>query len=158
MPKIELKTHIKSDLATCFDLATSIDLHKLSTSRTNEEAIAGRTKGLIRLNESVTWRATHFGVRQQLTTRITAYTRPVHFRDEQEKGIFRSLKHDHFFEEKDGTVIMTDVFEFESPFGIPGKLFNKWILINYLRNFLVKRNAMIKDFAESGKWKSVIEQ
>ncbi len=41
MPSIELTTHIKSDIQTCFNLSRSIDLHKLSTAKTNEKAIRG---------------------------------------------------------------------------------------------------------------------
>ena len=66
MPKIEITTEINSTLEICFDLARSIDLHKISTAKTNEEAISGRTTGLIELNESVTWEATHFGIKQKI--------------------------------------------------------------------------------------------
>jgi putative ubiquitin-RnfH superfamily antitoxin RatB of RatAB toxin-antitoxin module len=85
MPIIQLETKINSSLEICFDLSTSIDLHKLSTAHTNEEAIAGVTSGLIGLNDSVTWRAKHFGIYQTLTTKITAHNRPHYFRDEQTK-------------------------------------------------------------------------
>jgi hypothetical protein len=54
MPRIELKTEIKADKNLVFDLSRSIDLHKISTKHTNEEAIAGRTSGLLGMNESVT--------------------------------------------------------------------------------------------------------
>jgi hypothetical protein len=54
MPKIELRTEISADKDLVFDLSRSIDLHKVSTQHTNEEAIAGKTSGLIGLNESVT--------------------------------------------------------------------------------------------------------
>jgi hypothetical protein len=86
MPIIKLTTEINSTLEICFDLSRSIDLHKISTSKTNEEAIEGKTKGLINLNETVTWKATHFGVRQKLTSKITAFDRPYYFVDEQTKG------------------------------------------------------------------------
>ncbi len=156
MPLIKLSTSIKSNIEICFDLASSIDLHKLSTVETNEQAIAGRTEGLIKLDEFVTWQATHFGIRQELTTKITAHNRPFHFRDEQIKGIFKSIKHDHFFEQKDNEVIMRDVFEFESPFGVLGQLFNRIILTKHLTSFLIARNSIIKEFAETEKWKIVL--
>lgn len=156
MPTIKLTTHINSTIETCFDLATSIDLHKLSTSQTNEQAIAGTTKGLIKLNEIVTWQATHFGLRQELTTKITAYDKPFHFRDEQIKGAFKLIKHDHFFEQVGDEVIMKDIFNFESPFGIFGQLFNKLILTRYLTKFLIIRNNLIKEFAETEKHKIIL--
>src|SRR5688500_8687803 len=102
MPLIELITPIHAPLERCFDLSRSIDLHKLSTSKTNEEAISGVTSGLIALNEEVTWKATHFGIEQTLTSKITAFEFPVFFRDEMVRGVFKKIKHDHRFEKKDG--------------------------------------------------------
>ena len=156
MPIIHLQTSIKSTIDICFDLSRSIDLHKLSTSQTNEEAIAGKTSGLINLNETVTWRATHFGIRQKLTTKITGLEQPFYFRDEQIKGVFKLLEHDHYFEQRDDSVIMKDVFKFETPLGPLGRLFNYFVLTKYMTRFLIIRNNLIKEFAETDKWKLVV--
>jgi ligand-binding SRPBCC domain-containing protein len=156
MPLIEVQTEINSTIEICFDLSRSIDLHKISTAKTNETAIEGVTKGLIGFNQFVTWRARHFGIKQKLTTKITAYDRPFHFRDEQIKGVFKKIKHDHYFEVNNDKVLMTDKFLFESPFGILGDIFNKLILTKYLKAFLIERNQIIKDFAESDKWKQLL--
>lgn len=118
----------------------SIDLHKISTVKTNETAIDGITKGLIGYNEFVTWQARHFGIKQKLTTKITAYDIPFHFCDEQIKGVFKKIKHDHYFAVTDNGVLMTDRFLFESPFGVLGHIFNKLILTKYLNKFLIERN------------------
>lgn len=75
--------------------------------------------------------------------------KPYQFTDIMVKGTFKSLKHQHFFKEQKGCTLMTDRFEFESPFGIIGKLFNKFFLKKYLQNFLLERNAIIKKTAES---------
>lgn len=156
MPVIELTTTIKSNIEACFDLARSIDLHQISTARTNEKAISGRTSGLINLNESVTWEATHFGIRQKLTSKITAFKRPFHFRDEQVSGAFKFIVHDHYFEQQDGDVTMKDVFSFQSPFGIFGQVFDRLVLTKYLTRFLVERNNLIREYAETKKWKTVL--
>jgi ligand-binding SRPBCC domain-containing protein len=158
MPVIKLETHINAPIQVCFDLSTSIDLHKISTAATNEKAIAGTTEGLINLNEQVTWEATHFGIRQQLTTKITAFDSPVYFRDEQLKGAFKFLEHDHYFEQNGDAVVMKDVFNFQSPFGFVGHLFDRLILTNYMRKFLIERNNVIKEFAETDQWKLVLIQ
>jgi len=157
MPIIQLETTINAPIDICFDLSRSIDLHTISTAATKEIAIEGITKGLINYNESVTWQATHFGIRQKLTSKITAYNRPFHFCDEQVKGAFKKIKHDHYFAEKDGVVVMTDIFLFESPLGFLGGLFNKLILTAYLRKFLTERNQVIKQFAETEKWKELLD-
>jgi ligand-binding SRPBCC domain-containing protein len=157
MPKIEMTTIIDAPVGLCFDLARSIDLHKISTEGTDEEAIDGVTTGLIELDQFVTWRARHFGITQQLTSKITAFERPNYFRDEMTKGAFRSIKHDHLFEAKGSITKMKDIFEFEAPYGILGQLFNSLFLCSYLRSLLERRNRIIKEVAESGKWKSILK-
>lgn len=156
MPKIELTTEINSTLEICFDLSRSIDLHKISTSQTNEQAISGRTNGLIGLNETVTWQAIHFGIKQKLTSKITTFDRPNFFVDEQIEGIFKAIFHEHRFEQVAGKTIMKDIFEYHSPFGILGKIFNNLVLTNYLKNLLINRNKVIKEFAETEKWKEIL--
>lgn len=156
MPSIELETKIQSEIETCFDLSRSIDLHKISTAKTNETAIDGRTSGLINFGEYVTWKATHFYIEQKLTSKITEYNKPFHFQDQQIKGTFKFIVHDHYFKKENGTVIMKDIFEFQSKLGIIGKLFDKLILTNYLTKLLIDRNKTIKEYAETNKWKSVL--
>lgn len=148
MSKIVLKTIIKSDIQTVFDLSRDIDLHQKSTSKTNEKAVAGRTTGLIEQGETVTWKAKHLGVIQILTTKIIVMNKPHHFTDVMLKGAFKSMKHQHIFRQEGKNTIMTDIFEFESPAGIIGKLFNYFFLKNYMTKFLTERNKLIKLTAE----------
>lgn len=156
MLRIELETKIKSTPEICFDLSRSIDLHKISTATTNEQAVAGTTQGLLNMNESVTWQATHFGVRQKLTSKITSFDRPNYFKDEQIKGVFKSIMHEHKFELIGDNVIMTDIFEFQTTFEIFDELFNNLILTQYMRKLLMGRNKVSKEYAESDKWKLVL--
>lgn len=157
MPLIELTTFINAPIERCFDLARSIDLHKLSTEGTEEEAIAGVTSGLIGKGQHVTWRARHFGITQTLSSGITVFDRPYHFRDEMIKGPFKSIRHDHLFEQSGDRTLMRDSFYFESPGWIFGKLFNRLVLTRYLRFVLVRRNEMIKRVAEGNEWKKILK-
>ncbi len=116
LPIITLHTDIKVPINRCFDLSRSIDLHKISTEHTKEDAIDGVTSGLIKLNESVTWRAVHFGISQTLSTKITEFERPAFFADEMVKGAFKSFRHEHHFESTESGTRMTDRFDYESPF------------------------------------------
>lgn len=100
MPKITLETEIDAPMERVFDLARCIDLHAETMSKYREKAVAGKTRGLIGLNETVTWEAVHFGFKQTLTSKITKFDRPHHFRDVMVSGIFKHLTHDHFFVEK----------------------------------------------------------
>lgn len=113
MPVIRLHTPIKAPAEIVFNLSRSVDLHTLSTAQTNEKAIAGRTSGLMEHGETVTWEATHFGIRQKLSSKITEYHFPYHFTDEMIAGIFKSFKHEHIFEydTQSGLTLMTDIFD-----------------------------------------------
>ena len=156
MPRIELRTEIKANREIVFDLSRSIDLHKISTEHTNETAIAGKTSGLIGMDESVTWRAKHFGIYQKLTSRITEFERPNMFVDEMVKGAFKSFRHEHHFTESNGGTLMTDYFEYKSPLGIFGKIADKLFLKKYMMDLLTERNRIVKDFAETDKWKEIV--
>jgi ligand-binding SRPBCC domain-containing protein len=158
MPTILLRTEIQADISIVFDLSRSIDLHKISTKDTNEQAVAGKISGLIELNESVTWRAKHFGVYQNLTSKITEYDSPNYFVDEMQQGVFKQFKHEHkFVAVKEGTR-MTDVFEYESPLGFIGKLADALFLKKYMIALLIKRNRTIKVYAESDEWRKIIAE
>ena len=122
MPKILLRTEIKANKEIIFDLSRSIDLHKISTEHTNETAIAGKRSGLIGLNESVTWRAKHFGVYQKLTSKITEFERPNYFADQMVEGAFSEDKHEHHFANFNGGTLMTDFFDYKSPLCFLGHL------------------------------------
>ena len=148
MPLITIKTIINADIQTCFDLSRNIDFHKMSMAHSDEKAIAGKTSGLIGLNEWVTWEATHFGIKQKLTSKITAFDSPNYFVDEMVSGAFKSFKHEHLFVFKDGKTIMTDKFLFKSPFGVFGRLANNLFLKKYMTTLLKTRNQYLKDKAE----------
>ncbi len=157
MPVIKLETKIYAPIEKVFDLSRSIDLHTKSTSKSGEKAIEGRTSGLIDLGETVTWRAKHLGVRQTLTSEITAFERPFHFRDSMVKGIFKRIDHDHFFEEiGNGQTLMRDSFDYDAPLRFLGKIADFLFLENYMTEFLIERNELIKEIAESEKWREYL--
>jgi ligand-binding SRPBCC domain-containing protein len=154
--RIVLNTKIDAPIERCFNLSTSIDLHKISASKSKEQAIDGVTDGLIRLNETVTWKAKHFGFWHRMKVKITEYSNPTHFTDEMIDGSFKFMKHKHEFKNQGDQTIMIDTFEFASPLGIIGKIVDKLILRNYMTKFLIERNKVIKEFAETDKWKQVL--
>ena len=149
MPRITLRTLIKADQATVFDLARSIDLHTTSMEHTNERAIAGRTSGLIELGETVTWRARHFGVYQTLTAVITEMDRPHYFVDEMQQGIFARFRHRHSFVRQGERTVMTDEFDYTAPLGLLGRLADWLFLTRYMRRLLQRRNDTIRERAEA---------
>lgn len=158
MPSIHLTTFIAAPAERVFDLCRSIDLHRKSMAHTQEEAIAGITNGLIGPGDTVTWRAKHLYKTRVFKSKITAMVRPLSFTDEMVSGDFKSLKHDHHFKSIGNGTLLIDLFEFQSPWGLLGKWANSLFLTNYMKGLLEQRNQVIKEYAESEKWKFVLDK
>ncbi len=152
MATIRLSAEVRAPVERCFDLARSVDFHLISTRGTGERVIAGRHAGLLALHEEVTWEARHFGVRQRLTSRITQFTRPSHFRDSQVRGAFAWFHHDHHFDPIASGTRITEVFEFRAPLGVAGRLAERLVLTAYMERFLSRRLGLLQQALETDWW------
>ncbi|HEY1872533.1 MAG TPA: SRPBCC family protein [Chitinophagaceae bacterium] len=157
MPLIHLTTFIEAPIERVFDLSRNIQLHKESMKQHREEAVAGTRFGLIEQNETVTWKAKHFFKTRILRVGITEMQKPFRFVDEQFQGSFKEMKHEHHFKSCENGTIMIDLFRFEIPYGTIGKLLNNFYLTRYVKNLLQRRNGVIKEYAESNKWRMLLD-
>lgn len=149
MTTINLSTKIKTYKQVIFDLSRNIDIHKLSTAKSNETAIDGITSGLINKGETVTWRGKHFGFYLTHKSIISAMNLYDYFVDEMVEGKFKSFKHEHSFIDGNGFVLMIDKIQYQTPYGIFGKLFDVLILKKHLTNFITERNKVLKELSEN---------
>ena len=149
MPVIVLRTRVAAPPSRCFDLARDVELHQRSTAASRERAVAGVTSGLLGLGDEVTWEATHFGIRQRLTSRISEFDPPNRFVDEMVRGAFARFRHEHQFLAVDGGTEMVDIFDYTSPLGPLGRLADGLFLRRYMTTLLRERNAYLKRAAES---------
>jgi ligand-binding SRPBCC domain-containing protein len=150
MAIIRLETYIQAPIERCFDLSLSVDLHHHSVAHTRERPVAGITTGVMKLGNTVTWEAVHFGIKQHLTSKITTYERPYSFTDEMIKGAFQEIKHLHEFVPQSSGTLMLDVFTFRAPLGIFGKVAEILFLTRYMKGLLLARNRYLKQVAEAG--------
>jgi ligand-binding SRPBCC domain-containing protein len=152
MVSIEQYTHISAPIQRCFDLSRSVEVHLLGTQKSGEQAVAGVTTGLIGPNDFVRWRAKHLGIRQHLTSKITAFDSPNYFQDTMIEGAFKSMQHDHFFRALSETnTEMKDRLIFAAPFPVLGPI-AEIFLKPYMDRFLRTRNEVLKQVAESDAW------
>ena len=141
--RIVLTTSVTASASECFDLSLSVDAHTASMSGSGERVVGGVGSGVMGPGDSVTWRARHFGWWFTMTSRITAYDAPRCFVDEQVAGPFGHWRHEHRFDEVDGTTTITDVVDFASPFGLLGAVVDRVVLARYMTRLLTERNAWI---------------
>jgi ligand-binding SRPBCC domain-containing protein len=154
METIRLATWIDGPVERCFLLSLNIDLHVASAGFTGEKAVDGVTTGLIGEGETVTFRGRHFGIPVKHTSRIEILRPYSYFRDVMVAGIFRHFEHDHHFAAMDDGTRMRDEVRFQAPWGPPGTAF---LIKRHLTAFLTKRNAMIKQVAESEEWRRYLD-
>ncbi len=147
---ISVETFVAAPIEKCFDLARDIDIHTQTVwKHTREKAVAGVTTGMINYGETVTFEATHFGIRQRLTSKITEYNRPYLFVDEMQRGAFKRLKHIHEFIEVEGGTILKDTLDFAAPLGPLGWIADHFVLKYYMKRFIEARNEELKKIAEA---------
>lgn len=145
VPRIELTTEVRATPEQCFELSLSVDAHQSSMSDSGERAVAGVTSGVMRLGDTVTWKARHFGVPVTMTSVISEYDAPHRFVDEQRSGPFRRWWHEHRFVPTAGGTLMMDVVEFEAPAGAVGRMVNLLVLTRYMTTLLARRNVWLTD-------------
>jgi hypothetical protein len=159
MIHLEEITIIHAPIERCFDLARSVEVHLFANIHSGEQALAtgGITSGLPELNQEVIWRAKHFGVWQNLTSRFTAMQPPTYFQATMVKGIFRSMQADHYFRTlPSGATEMKDDFRVAAPLRILGPLAEALFLRRYMFSLLRERNTVIKQIAESNDWQQYL--
>ncbi|WP_183391485.1 SRPBCC family protein [Kineococcus radiotolerans] len=148
---VEVVTVIAAPPAVVFDLELDVDVHTASLARSGETATTSTGRRRLHLGDEVTLRARHLGLRWRMTSRITAHARPHRFVDEQVRGPFRALHHEHLFEDL-GTrgTRMTDRMSITAPAGALGEVVAHLVLAPYLRRLLRHRAAHVGQAAEAG--------
>ncbi|WUR58051.1 SRPBCC family protein [Micromonospora chokoriensis] len=147
---IEVVTEIDAASDVVFDLELDIDVHAASLAASGETATTSTGRRRVAFGDEVTFRARHFGLVWRMTSRITAYEAPRRFVDEQVRGPFRALHHEHVFDDLGGRrTRMTDRMPVSAPLGPLGSLVTRGLLAPYLRRLLKQRAAHVRRVAET---------
>ncbi|PWJ47113.1 Ligand-binding SRPBCC domain-containing protein [Quadrisphaera granulorum] len=146
---IEVTTLISAPPEVVFDLELDADVHAASLAASGETATTSTGQAALRLGDEVTFSARHLGRRWQMTAVITEHERPGRFVDQQVRGPFRSLRHEHLFiADGTGGTRMVDRMSVRAPGGPVGALVCASVLRPHLRRLLVHRAAHVKALAE----------
>ncbi len=148
MPTLTLVTEIHAPIERCFDLCRDLAVHARTLPHTRERLVGEKIGGLAELGDVLTFEATHLGVRQRLSSRITEFDRPTRFADEALSGAFSRLRHVHSFTPIDDGTLMRDTLIWTSPLGPLGIVADTLFLRRYMLRFLVTRNRNLKAIIE----------
>ncbi|PWT96026.1 MAG: cell division protein [Bacteroidetes bacterium] len=156
MPKIHLTTFIKAPAERVFDLSRNISLYKKALQNRKEKISSGAASNLVSSGETVTIHARHFGKTRMITARIIEVNKPLTLVEEQVKGDLKAFRHERHFKEIDNGTIMIDMVEFEGPRDMIGSIFSSFFLKTYFEKIFQQRNELIRQYAESDKWRAVM--
>lgn len=153
MFRLKESIHINAPIDRCFLLSTNVALVQQTIKLT---PVAGRTTGLIVGNDTVRWSGWKFGLPVSHESLITEYERPAFFQDTQNRGWFKRFQHDHRFEDIDGRTLLIDIVRFSLPFGLPGRVIGKHIVVPHVLDLMQKRFHLIKRIAEGNDWERYV--
>jgi|1186.fasta_scaffold777376_2 ligand-binding SRPBCC domain-containing protein len=148
---LEIVTAIAAPAEVVFDTSLAVDVHTASMAASGECAVGGVTTGRLRLGDEVTWQARHLGRSWRMTSRITTYSRPTCFVDEQTSGPFAVWRHAHHFEPQGAATLMRDVIDFAAPFGPLGRLTAIVLLDRYMTKLIATRNQYLAAICQAGR-------
>jgi len=142
---------VYAPIERCFQLSTSLALVQLDLKM---RPVSGSTAGFVAADDNVLWRGRKFGLPQMHHSLIDAFEPPLFFRDRMIAGRFAAFQHEHrFIAQLDGSVLLRDELRFSLPWGLPGVLAGRLLLLPHVRSLLHTRLARIKRLAESEGWR-----
>ncbi|MCO5239956.1 MAG: SRPBCC family protein [Chitinophagaceae bacterium] len=155
MSSIHLTTFIKAPVERVFDLCRNTTVYKKALEGRKESLVAGTTGILVNAGDTITLSAKHLGKTRMITARVIEMNIPEKFVEEQVKGDLKSFRHEHHFKSVENGTLVIDLVEMEEPRDAIGSVLGKLFMKKYFETLLNKRNALVKLYAESEKWRAV---
>ena len=156
MPTIHLTTFIAAPIERVFDLSRNLTIYKMLMQGRKEKFSSGAASNLVAHGETMSFHAKHLGKTRLVTMKIVDLKKPSSYVQEQVKGDLLHYKHEHHFKPVDNGTILIDMIDFEGPRDVIGKIVGKIYLKSYVEKFIHKRNSLIRQYAESEKWRAVL--
>ena len=156
MPTIHLTTFIAAPVERVFDLSRNLAIYKALIQGRKEKLSSGAASNLMTHGETLTFQAKHFGKTRLVTTRVMDLKKPSALVQEQVKGDLLHFKHEHHFKAVENGTILIDLINFAGPRDFIGKVIGKLYLKRYFEAYLNKRNSLIRQYAETEKWRAVL--
>lgn len=156
MSTIHVTTFVAAPAARVFDLSRNLSIYRKIFKQGAEQFSSTAGGNLLNQGDTILINAKHLGKIRSVTLKITAYNKPWFYTEEQIRGDLFSYKHEHHFKEAENGAIMIDIIEYEYPRDMIGKLLGKLYMKKYMEELVNTRNRLIKDYAESEKWKAVM--
>jgi ligand-binding SRPBCC domain-containing protein len=124
--QLKKEQFIKTDIDTIWDFASSpVNLREITPDYMLFEITSKGLPEKMYPGMIITYKVSPLlGLKMNWVTEITQVKDKHFFIDEQRIGPYSLWHHQHFFEEKEGGILMTDIVTYKPPFGILGNIAN----------------------------------
>ena len=156
MPVIHITTFVSAPNSRVFDLSRNTRLYKQAFPDGKESFHSAATGNLLERGETVTIHSKRLSKLRTLTLRVTEFDRNQSYVEEQVKGDLLSYRHQHHFRQVDNGTVMIDLIDFDFPRDSFGKFFGRFYMKSILEKYIMARISLVKQYAESEKWKVVL--
>lgn len=156
MSNIHLTKFIEAPVERVFDLTRNLTVLRALFNERKETLHSGAGGNLLEHGETVSIHARHLGKTRMVTLRVTTMQSPLEFTEEQVKGDLENFRHQHHFKAVENGTILIDLIDFGEARGFMGGLLSKLYLKSYLVALTERRNELIRQYAESEKWRVVM--
>lgn len=154
MPRIHQTLFIEAPAGRVFDLARHFTLFRKAFDK--EQMSSASASNFLSPGDTVTIHAKHAAKTRSVMLRITEMDPVNKFVEEQVKGDLLAFRHEHFFKQIENGTIMIDLVEYEFPRDFAGKMIARFFMKDYLEKIIAKRSAVIRQYAESERWKPLL--
>jgi len=153
---IHITSFVSAPANIVCDLSRHMLLQKKAMEKIGARQIRGVSSGLLSDNEIVLWAIRMWRKEVFFSLKITESTAGHFIREEMMQGGLESFKHlRHFKHIQNGTLVIDEIF-----YTMPKKFWSVWIdrlwLNKTLYTLLEERNKILRDYAETNKWKALL--
>lgn len=153
---IHITNFIAAPSETVYDLSRHVLLQKKAMEKIGARQLRGVSSGLLSNNDTILWALGLANKDFHFTLKITELNPGLFIQEEMTQGSLESFKHlRHFKKIKNGTLVIDEIF-----YTLPKKFWAPWVdrlLLNgKLHDLLKERNNILKEYAESNKWRALL--
>ena len=147
---LEAKQTLPVSLETCWEFFSNPqNLEKITPPHMGFQITSPRQAKMCQ-GQIITYKIGIFpGIKMNWVTEITNVIPRERFVDEQRFGPYRMWHHEHIFEKKAGSTLMTDRVHYRLPFSAFQKLVHPLLIKPQLQNIFIHREKKIKELFQN---------
>jgi hypothetical protein len=156
MSALHVTNFIAAPSDIVFDLSRHILLQKKAMEMIGARLVRGLSSGLKSTDDTVMWSLSFFKNPVLFSLKLSECDINHHLKEEMKGGPLVSFTYDRYVKGiKNGTLVIDEI-RYELPDKWWAKAMDKFIIKKKIQELLKARNIIMKEYAESNKWRALL--